>query len=118
MCVSFVLLLYAQTHVYGGGLFHFVHLHHGTSVEPQSQSTMTDSCSLPFNPYLVARTLSYRKTAPSNTLAPSALKRLALSLKQQRITYQSSGEQYSVGLWLIPDLVGVKIILVGHTRLV
>lgn len=38
--------------------------------------------------------------------------------KAYRQTYQSSAEQYSVGLWLIPERVGVKIILVGHRTLV
>src|SRR5688572_21395287 len=41
---------------------------------------------------------SYLSTAPSNTCAPSS---------------QSSGLQYSVGQWLIPNFVGVKIIPAG-----
>lgn len=44
--------------------------------------------------------------------------KFCLVYERKAKTYQSSGEQYSTGLWLMPDLVGVKIMLVGTRKLV
>lgn len=65
------------------------------------------------------RCLSYRNTAPSNTCVPTALCSTSASARSTRgLTYQSSGLQYSSGLWLTPSLVTAKTMLVGHRRFV
>jgi hypothetical protein len=73
---------------------------------------------------LSARRRSYRKTAPSRTWVPIALEQdlsvRVLSTRQEVPcqAHQSSGLQYSLGLWLTPSFVWVKIILVGQRRFV
>jgi hypothetical protein len=78
----------------------------------------SNSCKIsPFSPEAVITKHRPEKNLSSNgTKCVSTLFHGKLEFACE--THQSSGLQYSLGLWLTPSFVGVNIILVGQRRFV